>query len=204
MLLRRYISDWCISVCLCSSFSPVLKLVQTNRHTDYARGDSYWCTLLSVHLVAGLGKAALWKTKIEQNAAALFRRRSADMQSLVYGTSAADTPRGKHAQQVSSWSSPACKALQLTLDKPLNLKFKCAAVAAALGLQLSSHSLAHEFPVQLGFAQSCGHMGNQPLLTQCLALLWSQHQSKTQLSLKLLWHAFAAESYQGTGVGFLC
>ena len=116
MLLRCYISDWTVSVCLCSSLSPVLKLVQTDRHTDYARGDSYWHSLLSVYLVAGLGKAALWKTKIQQNAAALFSRRSADMQSLVYGTSAADTTRGKHAQQVSPRISPDCKALQLTLD----------------------------------------------------------------------------------------
>jgi len=55
-----------------------------------------------MYLFAGLGKAALWKTNIQQNAAALFSRRSADMQSLVYGTSGADTTRGKHAQQVSS------------------------------------------------------------------------------------------------------
>jgi hypothetical protein len=63
-------------------------------------------TTLSMYLFAGLGKAALWKTKIQQNAAALFRRRSGDMQSLVYGTSAADTTRGKHAQQVRSRSTP--------------------------------------------------------------------------------------------------
>jgi len=73
-------------------------------------------TTLRFYVVAGLGKAALWKTKIQQNAAALFSQRSADMQSLVYGTSAADTTRGKHAQQVSPQFTPDCKALQLTLD----------------------------------------------------------------------------------------
>lgn len=69
-------------------------------------GDPDMPTTLSMYLFAGLGKAALWKTKIQQNAAALFRRRSGDMQSLVYGTSAADTTRGKHAQQVRSRSTP--------------------------------------------------------------------------------------------------
>lgn len=65
-------------------------------------GDPGMPTTLKLRCVyAGLGKAALWKTKIQQNAAALFSRRSADMQSLVYGTSAADTMRGRDAQQVS-------------------------------------------------------------------------------------------------------
>ncbi len=56
----------------------------------------------SLCVCVGLGRAARWKTRIQQNAAALFSRRSADMQSLVYGTSAADTSRGKHAQQVTT------------------------------------------------------------------------------------------------------
>ena len=39
---------------------------------------------------------------MKKNAAALFSRRSADMQSLVYGTSALDISRGKHSKQVGS------------------------------------------------------------------------------------------------------
>lgn len=55
----------------------------------------------------GLGLAARWKAKMKKNAAALFCRRSADMQSLVYGTSALDISRGKNAQQTKPAFNPA-------------------------------------------------------------------------------------------------
>lgn len=52
---------------------------------------------------AGLGRAATWKSSIQQNAAAMFSRRSADMQSYVYGAPATDPTRGRGVakQQVS-------------------------------------------------------------------------------------------------------
>jgi len=104
ILSRCYIQS--TSVCLHSILCPVLKLVQTDR---LCKGVTHAVSMpLSMYLFAGLGKAALWKTNIQQNAAALFSRRSADMQSLVYGTSAADTTRGKHAQQVSSLQCSFC------------------------------------------------------------------------------------------------
>ena len=50
-----------------------------------------------------MGRAATWKSSIQRNAAALFSRRSADMQSYVYGAPATDPTRGRGIaqQQVS-------------------------------------------------------------------------------------------------------
>ena len=52
---------------------------------------------------AGLGRAATWKASIQRNAAALFSRRSADLQSYVYSAPATDPSRGRGVaqQQVS-------------------------------------------------------------------------------------------------------
>ncbi|KAL3145804.1 hypothetical protein ABBQ38_015181 [Trebouxia sp. C0009 RCD-2024] len=47
----------------------------------------------------GLGRAVRWKSSIQRNAAALFSRRSTDMQSYVYGAPAAEPTRGKGASQ---------------------------------------------------------------------------------------------------------
>ncbi len=146
--------------------------------------DPYMPTTLTFHVFAGLGKAALWKSKIQQNAAALFSRRSADMQSLVYGTSAVDTTRGKHVQQVSYRFTPDSKAqsaLQLKLGLRLNMKVMSHAVAAT---ERSSHIMADQFQVELRLAQSCSHMGKAAIVDtiSCIAHLAATqcNQSSTQ------------------------
>ena len=55
---------------------------------------------------SGLGRASRWKNRIQQNAAALFSGRGADMQSLVYGTPATDPTRGKQEKQAPQVRQP--------------------------------------------------------------------------------------------------
>ena len=99
-------------LCCCQCSSSIVKMVMAvgsavSRHiclllhlfTTYIYCTHHCDCTYCMFLVAGLGRAAKWKSRIQQNAAALFSRRSADMQSFVYGTFATDTTRGKGVGQ---------------------------------------------------------------------------------------------------------
>lgn len=72
---------------------------------------------VQVHVVnyvcksAGLGRASHWKGHMQRHLAGLFSKRSANMQTYIYGTSALDATRGKLAQQVRSHIMALCYSL---------------------------------------------------------------------------------------------